>query len=563
MKSLSFRRILAVGFLLLLTLLLGLGVAVWLLGRDYAISYLQRTVRAQLTKNSGLVLAPFTVELSAWRDFPHVTASLGHLALTDTSHHRAVPVLTVGRADLRLELDDLWHRKVRVTRLEIHDADFRQLVDSLGHSWGLRGKRARRPGEGKDPLVNFSLDSIVVYNFHIITRNDYAHSTLAGRIDRARLTGGIRQGALRLTGVLDGYLEQLANRTGTLIAHEPVRAWVNYRYAFKARRGEFWRTRATLNGDTISLAGTHAVAADQPTGTNLNLQFSGNQPLVEVLHAALPPRLRPYLAEASSPSHAQIVYTISGLSGPTVRPHTVLTFGLRNASLAWPDSARRINRWDLQGTYDNGPAHNLRTASVTLKECRIYSPAGQLNVAVTLRNFLRPYLDGRLRGRTELPELAAIFSPGLWHARRGTADLDIQVRGLLPPRGNRYFAQNQKSLSVRGTIELRGAAFSVPARHVAVSALNVHIGLRDSLWQLTNASGVFDGMRFKAAATTTYLLTYLTGQHPSTEITGRFEVDELRIDRLRALGNQPTRRVLAACASTRRVGWLPSARRRS
>ncbi|MFD1874158.1 AsmA-like C-terminal region-containing protein [Hymenobacter bucti] len=556
MKSFSLRRWLAIGFLLLLTLLLGLGAAVWLLGRDYAVQYLQRTVREQLTKSSGLVLAPFTVELSPWSDFPHVTASLGHLSLTDTSHHRAVPVLRVGRANLRIELVDLWHRKVRVTRLEVHDADFRQYVDSTGHSWGLRGKKARRQGEGKDPLLNFSLDSIVVYNFHMVTKNDYAHSTLAGQVQRARLTGGIRQGALRLSGVLDGYLEQLANRSGTLLAHEPVRVWLNYRYAFKARRGEFWRTRATLNGDTIRIAGTHTVAADQPTGTMLHLQFAGTQPLVDVLHAALPPRLRPYLVGASSPSHARIVYTISGLSGPTVRPHTVLTFGLQNASLAWPDSARRINRWDLQGTYDNGPAHSLRTASVTLERCRIYSPVGQLDASFVLRNFLRPYVEGHLRGRTELPELATVISPGLWRAKKGIADLDIRLRGLIPPLGNQMLARTQKSLSVRGTVELRGATFSIPARRIAMSEVNVNIGLRDSLWRLTNASGTFDGMHFKAAATTTYLLTYLTGQHPRTEITGKFEVDELHIDRLRALGNAPTRRVLAA-ASAKRQGRRP------
>jgi hypothetical protein len=551
MKSFSLRRVLAVGFLVLLTLLLGLGATVWLLGRDYAVRYLQRTVREQLTKNSGLVLAPFTVDLSPWSDFPHVTASLGHLALTDTSHHRAVPVLRVGHADLRLELVDLWHRKVRVTRLEIHDADFQQYVDSTGHSWGLRGKKARRQGEGKDPLLNFSLDSIVVYNFHMVTKNDYAHSTLAGRVQRARLTGGIRQGALRLSGVLDGQLEQLANRSGTLLAHEPVRAWLNYRYAFKARRGEFWRTRATLNGDTIRIGGTHTVAANQPTGTMLHLQFAGTQPLVAVLHAALPPRLRPYLAGATSPSHARIVYSISGLSGPTVRPHTVLTFGLQNASLAWPDATRRINRWDLQGTYDNGPAHNLSTASVTLDRCRIYSPVGQLDASFVLRNFLRPYVEGHLSGRTELPELASVISPGLWRATNGIADLDVKLRGPIPPLGDKMLARTQKSLSVRGTVELRGATFSVPVRRIRMADVNVHIGLRDSLWRLSNASGTLDGMHFKAAATTTYLLTYLTGQHPRASISGKFEVDELHIDRLRALGNAPTQRVLAASAAQR------------
>jgi hypothetical protein len=552
MKSLSLRRVLAVGFLLLLTLLLGLGAVVWLKGRAYAVAYLQRTVREQLTKSSGLVLAPFTVELSPWRDFPHLTASLHHLALTDTSHGRAVPVLTVGRADLRLEVVSIWRRQVRVSRLEVHDADFQQLVDSTGHSWGLRGKRARSLGEGKDPGVNFNLDSLVVYNFRMSTRNEYAHSALAGRIQRARLSGGIRQGALQLHGVLDGYLEQLANRNGTLLEHEPVRAWLNYRYAFKARRGEFWRTRATLNGDTINIAGTHAVVPNQATGTNLNLQFSGTQPLVDVLHAALPPRLRPYLDGARSPSHARIVYTISGRSGPTVRPHVVLTFGLRNASIAWNDSTRRINRWDLQGTYDNGPGHNLRTASVQLSQCRIYSPVGQLDAEVSLRDFTRPYVQGRVRGRTELPELATVISPGLWQASRGLADLDIWMRGFLPTPGDKMLARSQKSLSMRGTIDLRQAAFRVPARRVAISDFNVHIGLRDSLWRLTNASGRFAGMKFQASATTTYLLTYLTGQHPSTDIQGEFAVDELHLDRLRALGGGTATHALSTASRRQR-----------
>jgi hypothetical protein len=553
MKSLTLRRVLAVGFLLLLTLLLGLGAVVWLKGRAYAVAYLQRTVRAQLTKNSGLVLAPFTVELSPWRAFPHLTASLHHLALTDTSHGRAVPVLTVGRADLRLEVVSIWRRQVRVSRLEVHDADFQQLVDSTGHSWGLRGKRARSLGEGKDPGVNFGLDSLVVYNFRMSTRNEYAHSALVGYVQRARLSGGIRQGALQLHGILDGRLEQLANRTGTLLEHEPVRAWLNYRYAFKARRGEFWRTRATLNGDTINIAGTHAVVADQATGTNLNLQFSGTQPLVDVLHAALPPRLRPYLDGARSPSHARIVYTISGRSGPTVRPHVVLTFGLRNASIAWNDSTRRINRWDLQGTYDNGPGHNLRTASVKLSQCRIYSPVGQLDAEVLLRDFRRPYVQGRVRGRTELPELATVISPGLWQASRGLADLDIWMRGFLPTPGDKMLARSQKSLSVRGTIDLRGAAFRVPARRVALSDFNVHIGLRDSLWRLTNASGRLAGMKFQASATTTYLLTYLTGQHPSTAIQGEFAVDELHLDRLRALGGGTATHALSTASRRQRA----------
>ena len=532
MKSFPLRRVLASVVLLGV---LGVGVAAWLLGSAYGRRVVAGKVREGLTHNSELVLAPFTVELSPWRDFPHLTASVRHLALTDTSYQKQVPVLRVGRADLRVELLSLLRGRMDVRRLEVTDVDFQERVDSLGRAWGLRGKR--RKGTGNAPTLNLKLDELVVNNFRFSSHNGYSRGAFGVRVRQARLAARLRGGILRVGGTLAGELSYLRTRAGTLFEREPVMAWVNYKYTFENRQGRFSRTRATLNGDTIRVSGTHTVDPRQPAGTMMALRFVGNQPLLDVLHAALPPRLDPYLAGASSPSKAHIHYTITGLSGPKISPRNVLTFGLRGASLRWPDPARRINRWDLRGTYDNGPAHNIRSTVLTLRHCRIYSPAGQLDVALTLHDFKRPFLDGRFRGRTELPQLAAMVSPGRWQARGGLADIDVQLRGLLPPRPDRPRPPGPpaKNLSLHGTVTLRDASFLLPARGADISNLNVRMGLRDSLWQLSNASGVLNEMRFRTSATTLYLLDYLTGLHPTASISGQFAVDELRVAQLRSL----------------------------
>ena len=75
-------------------------------------------------------MGPLEVRISPWHDFPHLTASIRHLALTDTAHGRAVPVLTIERADLRLTLADLWARRLTVSRLEISHVVLREEVDS-------------------------------------------------------------------------------------------------------------------------------------------------------------------------------------------------------------------------------------------------------------------------------------------------------------------------------------------------------------------------------------------------------------------------------------------------
>ncbi|MBD2770172.1 hypothetical protein IC235_19980 [Hymenobacter sp. BT664] len=530
MKQFPLRRVLALGLLLGV---LGAALGGWVLGGDFVRRRVVEFIRRALTHNSALVLAPFEVELSPWRDFPHLTASIQHLSLTDTAYQQPVPVLRVGRADLRLDLLNLLRDQVRVTRLVITDVDFRERVDSLGHSWGLRGKRPK--GTGAPPTLNLELDELLVNNFRMSSHNAYAHSQFGAQVRQARLTAGLRQGILRVAGTLDGQLSYLRTKAGTLFEREPVRAWVHYKYTFGERQGLLWNTRATLNGDTIRVSGTHTVDPQQPRGTLLKLRFVGNQPLTEVLRAALPSRLAPYLAGATSPSKAHIHYTITGLSGPTISPRNVLTFGLRGATLRWSD-ARRISRWDLQGTYDNGPAHSVQSTVLALQHCRIYSSAGQLDAALTLRDFTRPFLIGRLRGRTELRELAAVVSPGRWRARQGIADINVRLRGLLPAAGTRSNLRRlQKSLSVRGVVALHGASLVLPARGADISELDVRVGLQDSFWQLSNASGLLNGMRFKASAVTTHLVDYLTGEQPSARISGEFAVDELRVASLRTL----------------------------
>ncbi|UOQ52329.1 AsmA-like C-terminal region-containing protein [Hymenobacter cellulosivorans] len=558
MKLLLFRRVLLAVFLLVLV---ALGVLVWLLGTGYGRRQLEAWIREQVTHRSELVLAPFEVTFSLWHDFPHLTASVHHVSLTDTSFQQPHEVLRIGRADMRLDLRSLWHKQLEITRLTVHDVAFRERVDSLGRSWGLHGKR-RHTSTGAGPPLELALDSLLVYNFRIQTRNDFAHSAFGAEVQRARLTASIRRGMLRARGTLLGELRELRNSRGTRFRNEPVWASVNYQFEFKKRQGTLHHTRATLNGDTIRVRGTHVTVPNQP-GTRLYFRFEGEQPLMEVLHAALPANLEPFIAGATSPSKAHIQYTISGLTGPTVRPRNVLTFGLRRARLLWPDPRRRINSWDLQATYDNGPAHNQKTTSLTVQHCRVYSSAGQLNVALTLRDFTQPFVSGRFRGRTELPQLAVLVAPGQWRARHGTAEMDVRLHGLLPPTddGSAAAMEGQPSMSVRGRVTLQNASFVVLDRRADFSELNVRLGLQDSIWTLSHASGVLDHMRFQASATTTHLFDYLTGQELNMQVTGNFAVDELRVQRLRELLRPPAAatRLLArqrAAASSTQLATL-------
>lgn len=557
MKRPSFRRLLGFSLLgLLLVILLG----AILLGSNWGKRRVKQVVRERLARNSDLVLAPFEVDFSLMRNFPDFTISLRHFQLTDTTGRTAVQVLRISNADARLQLSQLLRGRVHVHHLTLYDTEFRQLTDSTGHDWGLHGKGTRRAAASSPP--NFDLDSLTLVNFRITDRNDLQNSGFEAVVRHARLWARGRAGTAQVRGTLDGQLVYLRSGRGNLFEQEPVRAWVNYQYDFQQRKGTFRRTHATLNGDTVLIRGTHqAPAPGQPRGTRLNLRMVGSQPLLEVLHVALPNNMQQYLLGAQSSSHARIWYTIKGLSGPTTRPRTILQFQLRNAQLQWADSSRRIRRWDAHGTFDNGPEHSPRTTSLSFDYCRLYSSAGELDAVIAARDFTRPILSGRIRGRTELQTLAAVVAPGLWQARRGNAALNLTLNGPLPEIPTRAVRRASRAssssssplLAVRGNITLENASFLVPSRGADMSGLNVRLGLRDSSWLLENLSGCLNGMNIRANATTTYLLSYFNGQHPTTTVTGSFVVDELRLDRLRRLLTPPVGRPHRA-PRPRRIG---------
>lgn len=548
-------------FLTVLGLLLGVVSGAWLLGTRWGQRQVEQLIRQRLHQHSDLVVAPFTVELSVLRHFPHLTASVHHLALTDTSHGRAVPVLRIGRADMRVELGQIWRGTFRVSHLTLRDGDFQQFTDSLGRDWGLRGKGPRRATPQSPP--NFDLDSLVLLNVRVTDRNELHHSGFSAYVRNGRLTVRARRGVGHTSGRLDGQLEYLRSGRGNLFTQEPIVALMRYRYDFRRREGTFLRTRVTLNGDTVLVTGTHRGAGPgQARGTRLNLRFQGTQPLLEVLHVALPSGLQRYLKGARSPSRARIWYTIRGVSGPTIRPRTVLRFALRGAQVQWTDSARRIQRWDARGIFDNGPQHSPRSTSLSFSHCKLYSKAGELDAALTVRDFTRPHLLGHVRGRTELQTLAAVVAPRLWKARRGQAALDLRLNGAVPEIPDRQTRRTLRPdtllplLRAQGTVRLERASFTVPGRQASMTNLNVLVRLRDSVWALENLAGRLNGMQVRANATTTHLLAYFSGQQPVTTIRGSFGVDALDLRELRRLLAPPGGR--ARLAKARRPGYTPN-----
>ncbi|WP_045688199.1 AsmA family protein [Hymenobacter sp. AT01-02] len=192
MKRPSFRQLLGLG---VVVLVVAVGVVAGLLGSSWGRRQIERQVRERLAQNSDLVLAPFQVDFSLLRDFPHLTASLHHMQLTDTAYRHSVPVLRIGRADLRLTVSQLLWGRVQIDHITVEDAEFRQYTDGQGRDWGLHGRGPRKATPTIPP--DFDLASLTVRNLHVTDRNDLHHSGYAAHVAQAQLVARTRNGVAR------------------------------------------------------------------------------------------------------------------------------------------------------------------------------------------------------------------------------------------------------------------------------------------------------------------------------------------------------------------------------
>jgi hypothetical protein len=151
---------------------------------------------------------------------------------------------------------------------------------------------------------------------------------------------------------------------------------------------------------------------------------------------------------------------------------------------------------------DNGPQHRSPSTVLTLQRCRIYSRRAARR-GPDAAQLCRPRCRMAAGAAPSCPSWPRCFASNRWQARHGIADLDVHLRGLLPAPGDRRRPPRSASGPCRcAARHAAQASFVLLDRGADISELNVRVGLRDSLWQLTNASGVLDKMRFKASATT-------------------------------------------------------------
>ncbi len=471
-------------------------------------------VRTQFARQSDQILDDFEVSLSLARHFPRITLTLTNLSVLDTHSTKPLPVLSIERADLSLDINDLLGNAFQVQSLTLRGVRFHQWVDATGTKVALRFKPAS--SRATHHPLSFTISQVDIQLAAITTENLYKGNSVAIFIHQARLRANLKGEVLVLEGELADRIRHITSKSLVLFREKPFTAIAHYTFHLTEKTGTFERTQVKVNGAQLTISGHHTrLPAGQ--GSLLDLQISGSQPTTYVLNEVIPVLAKPYFEGITSRSKLFLRYRLSGQSGPKVRPHSQLSFQLSNGILVWPKTGIRLTDVLLKGELDNGKEHSPQTTSLNIHQLTARCGKGTLELRGKLVNFQHPSVTGSLKWHADLAQLADLLQLPHPESYRGRSRLLAEVSNKPGvPKGKHL----ETDLIWKGRAQLSNASFQAPGLAAECTDLNGELTLQDNLIRLRGVRGKLAGEPFNVDATVRDLLQYGLGYRRTVTIEG-------------------------------------------
>ncbi|HYH56021.1 MAG TPA: hypothetical protein VD772_05380, partial [Anseongella sp.] len=353
----------------------------------------------------------------------------------------------------------------------------------------------------------FIIPQLRIRNARIVTVNHYKQTSFSLLVREADLQANLSGRRLQLEGKLSGRVDSVTGKQLVLFRREPFSAILQYAYNLKQKQGRFANTSLVLNRHQIRITGGHRTLP-QGKGANLDLKLSGNQPLFYLLTQLLPAQAKAFLSQVTTKSKMQFSLHLTGESGPTARPRSLLKFALRNGNVYLPGTKTAIRQVTLLGEMDNGARQQPESSRLTISEFSANTREDSFRVALKVTNFRQPVFQFLGQGRMRLDKLAAFVKLPVNRITAGALVGKISLSGSLPaPR-----LPQTPDWHGRGFLVLQEAAFRPVGLTQDCRGVNGSIRFRDNLLDMEGLQGTLGGQPFKLQASIRNFQAYLFDQ---------------------------------------------------
>ena len=423
------------------------------------------------------------IDVSAIENFPYVSIGFNDVIIEESYSWSNAPLISAQKIALSFNPFDILQGNYTVKQMHIANATLYLNINRKGEN-----NFSIIQGDKNNETAIFNLNKISLENVEMQydDRSSNKKIILSTQHLAAALT--IENNLYNIAATGDVLSSAITINNNSFLENKLFYAHTEIMYDATTKNVTIAPSKITAYESDFILQG-HYILSDNEIDISLN----NDHTTLNTIVALLPKRYTTGLEKYNSNGNGYFDLTLQGFFQKEKSPSITIAFGLSEASILHPDFSTQLDSVSLTGKYQSSDFMDLSNASLSLSNVSGQLGNQPFSANMTLKNFIRPFIDVDFNGNLEMGELLKFYPEnGLINAS-GSISSNFSLSGHVDDLKNKATVNNMKA---SGELTLGNVAFLHSGSNIPFQRLNGKLIIKNNDLSLTNFSGNIGSSNF-------------------------------------------------------------------
>lgn len=400
------------------------------------------------------------IDVSIIDNFPEVSIIFNNIKIDGSNKKEKDKLLEAEKVSIGVNPIKLWNNTYSIEAVSIENAVCKISVDQEGvYNYDI----LKNQSSSNKKNVDFDLQKVTLHNVHFI----YDNGAISNYIDittvntSANLT--YANDLFDITAIGGYKIHDISSRDNTLISEKDIQANAKIIYDDINKNVSIRPSNLEINGSEFLTYGEYSFKERQL----IELYLEGKDTNLSTISSLMPKSVREKVSVYESTGDVYFDLALKGYLGEKKGPSLDVHFGLKNASIFYPETDTRLEKANTEGFLQLTDIYNSKQGLLELKNIQGSLNGSEFNSNLSITNFSSPKLVFDFSGSMDMKSLLSFYRPEGLISASGNLDIDISFNGVI---------NDLKSRNLQGRTKTSG---QITGRDINLSLESLKQPLRD------------------------------------------------------------------------------------
>jgi hypothetical protein len=400
------------------------------------------------------------IEVSAWRDFPHIAVVLKNVYVED-SHPGTYPLLTAKLISFSLNTWEVWQGKYSIRGMLVTESETNLKINADGKTNYVVTKKMDAGGGS----LHFDLKDVKLKNavVHFIDQSASQHHVFASDNLAASVSAANTQYEITAQG--DITTRQIKIKRDVFLKEKRFDISALLMYDDGKKLLTIKPSEVSINRSRFAVNGTYQFAEKNWIDISTEGKETNIQTIINLFPEPVVKRLRAYQSEGDVYFNLRLKGEVSNAKSPALD----ITFGCQGATVYHPDYKTKITAANLKGSFSTPSLVRFSRASLSLRDITGLLNGKPFQSQLRVDNFDNPFVDFQFTGDVDASALKTFYPLPQIEDLEGQIKANVSLTGEVNLLRKKATAQRVRT---NGSITLTDIRCIYGKHKLAVKDLN-------------------------------------------------------------------------------------------